>query len=220
MWRWQPMVLAAAFGLAAAAARAGDIVDVLRDSHERRLAAMTPAAEGPQAERVRASFAQVVSVVRPDVSVQLLVVAAGTVAETLNGHVVVANESLALLPEGVRLFVLAHELGHVMNHHWTQVGLLYKRWVPGEVTPEATDPVAGPLGRAASGQAHRHEFEADAFALGVLKRMGRPPQDAVAAFTAQGMQQDSATHPGTRKRIAFLRAAEAGVVLPSGADAE
>mgnify|MGYP002149795662 CR=1 FL=1 len=44
----------------------------------------------------------------------------GTVAETLNGRTVVANESLALMPEGVRLFVLAHELGHFKHKHVTK----------------------------------------------------------------------------------------------------
>lgn len=209
-----------AIGLQAAAACAGDIVEVLHESHMRRLAAMPLAEDGPRSELVRDSFNRVLQAVAPDVPVELRIVSAGTVAETLDGRIVVVHESLASMPEGVRLFVLAHEVGHVVNRHWAQLGLLYKRWVPGEVTPDRTDPVAGPLGRAASGQAHRHEFEADAFALGVIRRMGRSPQDALAAFTAQGMQHDTATHPGTRKRIAFLRAAESGVTLPSGADAE
>lgn len=220
MARLRNTVMATALGLLAAGASAGDIVDVLRHSHDRRLATMPETEDGARAAVVRRSFERVMAAAAPDVPVQLRVVSAGTVAETLHGRIVVVHESLALMPEGVRLFVLAHELGHVIHRHWMQVGLLYKRWVPGEVVPEKTDPVAGALGRAASGQAHRHEFEADAFALGVLRRLGGSPQDAVAAFIAQGVQHDTATHPGTRKRIAFLRAAEAGALPPSGADAE
>jgi hypothetical protein len=149
--------------------------------------------------------------------VELRVVTGSTVAETLDGRVIVANETLADLPEGVRLFVLAHELGHVQQGHWRQVGDLYKRFVPGEVVPQTTEPVAGPLGRAASAQAHRHEFEADAFALQALRALGRPTDDAFAALRHQGVQHDSATHPATRKRLASLRAAEAGAVQSVGA---
>ena len=190
---------------AASAVQANDIIDVLHESAQRRLDAMPLAPDGPRMQAVRDSFERVRRAVAPELMVELRVVSGSTVAETLDGRVVVANEALADAPEGVRLFVLAHELGHVQQGHWRQVGDLYKRFVPGEVVPETTDGVAGPLGRAASAQAHRHEFEADAFAL---RALGHTPDDAYAALRHQGLQQDSATHPGTRKRLASLRAAE------------
>jgi len=193
---------------AASAVQANDIIDVLHESAQRRLDAMPLAPDGPRMQAVRDSFERVRRAVAPDLMVELRVVSGSTVAETLDGRVVVANEALADAPEGVRLFVLAHELGHVQQGHWRQVGDLYKRFVPGEVVPETTDGVAGPLGRAASAQAHRHEFEADAFALRALRALGHTPDDAYAALRHQGLQQDSATHPGTRKRLASLRAAE------------
>ena len=205
---------------AASAAQANDIVDVLHQSAQRRLDAMPLAADGPRAQAVRQSFELLRRTVAPQVAVEFRVVTGSTVAETLDGRVIVANESLADAPEGTRLFVLAHELGHVQHGHWRQVGDLYKRFVPGEVVPQTTEPVAGPLGRAASAQAHRHEFEADAFAQQALCTLGRPSDDAQAALRHQGMQHDSATHPGTRKRLASLRAAESGVTLTSASDTE
>lgn len=204
----------------APAAHAVDIVDVLRRSQQQRLDAMPAATDPERAAVLRASFESLRRHLAPDIVAELRIVSGPVLAETLHGHIVVVNESLAALPEGVRSFVMAHELGHVVHQHWLQVGLLYQRYVPGEVVPETTDPVAGVLGRAASGQAHRHEFEADAYALGALRRLGLSPQDAFGAFITLGMQQDTATHPGTRKRIAFLRAVESGVALPSGGDAE
>ena len=214
--RWFQLTL---LGLALAQpARAEDIVDVLRRSQQMRLDAMPLAAEGPRVETLRRSFEQVRRALPEDVVAELRVVSSGTIAETLHGHVVVAHESLADLPEGARLFVLAHELGHVAGHHWQQMGAVYRHWIPGEVKPETTDPVAGALGREASAASHRQEYEADAYALRVLRSMGRAPQDAFSAFAQQGMLQDTATHPGTRKRIASLRAALAGA--RSGADAE
>lgn len=200
-------------------AAAEDIVDVLRRSQQLRLEAMPAAAEGPRAELIRRSFDQLRQALPADVVAELRVVSAGTLAETIHGRIVVAHESLADLPEGARLFVLAHELGHVASQHWQQMGAVYRHWIPSEVKPETTDPVAGPLGREASATSHRQEYEADAYALQVLRRLGRSPQDAFTAFVQQGMLHDTATHPGTRKRVASLRAAIAGAA-DSGRDAE
>jgi predicted Zn-dependent protease len=216
--RW--LRLAVIIATCAGSAQANDIIDVLHDSHQRRLDVLPLAPDGPRAEAVRSSFELLRQAVAPDKTVELRVVNGPTVAETLDGHIIVANESLAEMPEGVRLFVLAHELGHVQRDHWLQVGTLYKRFVPGDVVPQTTDPVANQLGRAASAQAHRHEFEADAFALQALRTLGRSAEDAFAALRHQGLQQDTATHPGTRKRLAALRAAEAGVEFASAGDAE
>ena len=188
-------------------ARGEDIVDVLRRSQQQRLDAMTRAPTGDRAKIVRSSFEKLRQVLKPEMDIDLVVIAGATTAETLHGHIIVANESLADLPEGERLFILAHEIGHVTSDHWHQMGGLYRRWIPGEVTPSKTDPVAGSLGRDASGLAHRQEFEADAFALEALHKLGFGPEVAVSAFMRQGMQHDTATHPGTRKRLAALRAA-------------
>jgi len=216
--RWLRLTILVAT-CAAPAVQANDIIDVLHDSQQRRLDALALAHDGQRAAVVRGSFELLRRAIASDKAVELRIVSGSSVvAETFDGHVIVANESLADMPEGVRLFVLAHELGHVQHGHWLQVGALYKRFVPGDVVPQATDPVADQLGRAASAQAHRHEFEADAFALRALLALGRPAEDAFAALRHQGLQQDTATHPGTRKRLAALRAAESGVAFASLGD--
>lgn len=196
-----------------AAAQAADpsaIGEVLEHSQQQRLDAFHLAADGPRAAAVRASFERLRRAVAPGVEVELRVITGETIAETLQGHVIVAHERLADLPEGQRTFVLAHELGHVVHDHWAAMGGVYRRWVPGEVTPERTDPVAGALGRDASALAHRQEFEADAWALEMLGRMGFASDDAVGAFLSLGMQPETATHPATRKRVAALRARLSG----------
>ncbi|MGC4078153.1 MAG: M48 family metalloprotease [Rubrivivax sp.] len=196
-----------------AAAQAADpsaIGEVLEHSQQQRLDAFHLAADGPRAAAVRASFERLRRVAAPGVEVELRVITGETIAETLQGHVIVAHERLADLSEGQRTFVLAHELGHVVHDHWAAMGGVYRRWVPGEVTPERTDPVAGALGRDASALAHRQEFEADAWALETLGRMGFASDDAVGAFLSLGMQPDTATHPATRKRVAALRARLSG----------
>lgn len=203
--RW---LLATILGMTlATGARSEDIVDVLRRSQQQRLESLKPAADGPRAQRLRQDFETLRARLGSLPPIDFHVVAGAVMAETLHGHIVVANESLADLPEAERLFVLAHEIGHVQQRHWLQMGLVYKRWIPAEVTPEKTDPVAGPLGREASGLAHRHEFEADAYALQTLQLLGLPVDAAFSSLRLMGLQQDTATHPGTRKRLASLRAA-------------
>jgi Zn-dependent protease with chaperone function len=191
------------------AAGVPEIVAVLARSQQQQLDAMLLAdPTSPRAQKLRGSFDALVRKMRAPPSVELRVVTGATVAETVHGHIVVVNEDLADLPDGERLFVLAHELGHVMLGHWAQMGLLYQKWVPGPVTPERTDAVAGQLGREGSALAHRQEFEADAHALRAVRALGYSEQDVTAAFMALGVRNDTATHPGSRKRVAALRAIE------------
>ena len=185
------------------------IVAVLHNSHQLRLDAMATADhDGPRAQRLRESFDMLVRHLRTLPPVELRVVRGEVFAETLQGKVIVANEALADLSDGERLFALAHELGHVILGHWAQLGLLYQKWVPGAVRQEHTDAVAARLGAEASALAHRHEFEADAFGLRTLRALGRSEQDALAVFMRLGARHNTATHPSTRKRVAALRAVE------------
>ena len=192
--------------LATAPAWCEDIVDVLERSQRMRLESMPAAdAQSERAQRVRDSFDKAVLATGLREPVELRIIRGETLAEALLGRVVVANESLADLSEGERVFILAHELGHVALGHWSQLGELYKRYIPGAVTPATTDPVAGPLGRDASNLSHRHELDADAYSVHTLRAMGHSDEDAFSAFKRLGLTRDTPTHPGTRKRMASLR---------------
>jgi Zn-dependent protease with chaperone function len=185
------------------------ILGVLARSQLARLD-RAPAADpaGARARMVRTSFETLARVLQIRHPIELRVIQGETVAETLQGRIVLANESLADLSEGERLFILAHELGHIELRHWEQTERLYQKWVPGVVTPQQTEPVAALLGRDASGLAHRQELEADAYGARALHLLGRPSRDAVTAFMHLGVSPDTPTHPGTRKRLASLRAAQ------------
>jgi len=215
--RWLVLILALVL---AEPAWCEDIVDVLRRSQDMRLASMAAAEpESAQARTIRASFDAVRRALPPgSPEVALHVVRGPVMAETLHGHVVVANEQLADLPEGARLFILAHELGHVAHGHWREMVMLYQKWVPGEVTRQHTDAINGRLQRDASGLAHQQEFQADAFAAKTLEAMGRcrPPaegsshscHDEILTVFQQpgGGPGDTMTHPSAGKRLAALRA--------------
>jgi len=198
------------------------IVAVLYRSQQVQLDAMTLAdGRGLRARTVRDSFEMLQRRLRIAPPVELRVIRGEVIAETLHGDIVVANEALADLPEGERLFVLAHELGHVVLGHWEQMVQVYRKWVPGTVTQQQTDGVAQPLGRDASTLAHRQEFAADAFGLRAVRMLGLSDQNAVAAFMDLGMRNETATHPGTRKRVAALRSIEPDqlqAAAPAGAE--
>ena len=190
---------------------APDIISVLKRSQQMRLDALT---EGDRtslrARKLQDSFDALKRSHSSPPQVELRIVRGDVLAETVHGNIVVANELLGDLPESERLFILAHEIGHVMLGHWAQMGALYLRWVPAEVTQRYTDRIAGQLGADASAMAHRHEFEADAFGLRSVRALGLTQQDVQASFVRLGMRNDTATHPATRKRVAALRSIEPG----------
>lgn len=188
-------------------AHAQGIEAVLQQSQQRRLEALPLAAPGPRADTVQRSFEQLCQALGIATELHLRVVTGPVMAEALLGQVVVANESLADAPEASRLFILAHELGHLVAQDSMAMAALYRRWVPGGVTPELTDPVANDLSRDASALAHQQELAADAYALHALHLLGWRTSEAVQAFLTLGREHthDTATHPSTRRRLAHLR---------------
>ena len=138
--------LAILLWLLAGSAHSEDIVDVLRRSQQQRLDAVHAAAESSRSETVRLSFERVRQAYALDQSVELRVTQDGPLAETLQGHTIIANESLADMPEGERLFILAHEFGHVAGHHWTELCEVYKRWVAGRRDAKDHRPCCGLAG--------------------------------------------------------------------------
>ena len=194
----------------ASAPRAEGIVDVLQRSQAARLAQHGAAnVESVAAGRVRASFWRLVGmlpVIDPPEPITLVLVGGPLFAEAVfGGRAVVVSESVGDLPEGERLLMLAHELGHVTLGHWAGLSALYQQHIPGDVLPETTDPVAGTLGPQAHALSHRQEFEADAFGFTLVRRLGFGVDNAFGLLTRNGVQLDSATHPATRRRLAQLR---------------
>lgn len=206
---WRLLLLCAVLGLGAQAARAESILQVLERSQQMQLDAlrrMQVDAADPKAQVIRASFDKVLGHLVMNQDVPLIVVRGPLLAVCLMGRIVAANENLADLGENERQFILAHELGHIAHAHWGQLGELYLQHIPGEVVQDKTDAVAGALGREASALAHRHEYEADAFALRLLVRIGAPEDTPIVLFQQHlPMVKATATHPGTAQRVAHLR---------------
>ena len=195
--------------LAASPAWCIDIVQVLERSQRTRMQAQAPSpVDGERAERVQASFDRLVAVMEPPRPLELRIVGGGLGAEAMLGHVIVASDTLADLPEGERLMVLAHELGHIALGHWDELCRLYQRHIPGEVRPETTEPGAQALGADAHAQAYRHEFAADAYGYRAIRRLGFGMETVQSLMLRASSPQDTATHPSTRRRVAQLRELE------------
>ena len=184
-----------------------DILSVLARSHESRLKSLAEhKARGERAAVLQRDFARLLERLpnRPS-DVSLLVVEGPVIAETLAGHVVVVHAGLADANEGERLFMMAHELGHVVMSHWAELGTVYHRHIPGGVNQRDTDAVASVLGREASRLVHGHEYAADAFAWRTIRDMGYGMDNAAAVFHMMPNMGDTPTHPASRKRLAALR---------------
>ena len=184
-----------------------DIAQVLQRSQQMRLEQLpeVPATEAAAAA-LHASFQRLQAFSAGAADAELRVVAVGAVAETAQGRVIVMNVVLGALPEICRLFLIAHELGHVTNGHWSQRIALYRQFIPGEVVQAQTDAVAPQLGRAASMQSQQQELDADAYAMRTLLDMGYSREDLLDMFFRLGNHGATATHPSTGKRLAQLRA--------------
>lgn len=193
------------------------IEDVFARSQATRLATLPVAgADVPGAVALHGSFERLLRDRPLPAGVELRVVASGAEAETLSGHVVVLNHALGDLPEISRLFLIAHELGHVAGGHLQERIALYRHHIPGEVVQSRTDAVAPLLGREASEQAHAHEFEADGYAMRTLLDLGYSRDDLLDMFKRLGHHGTTATHPATSKRFAHLRLIEEQRVMAIG----
>lgn len=201
----------ATLGMAAPAPAGETILQVLERSQSLRLASLTPVDADPRARLLQQNFERVLRAAdgaagRP---ITLQVVTGPVVAETFHGRVVVVNAELAGRPEGERFFVMAHEIGHAVHADWAAVGAVYQRHIPDEVLQSRTDAVAALLGREMSALSHEQELSADAYAMQVVGRLGYGLDVAIATFASHGLQPDTATHPGTRRRMASLMHASA-----------
>jgi hypothetical protein len=220
--RWCWIVL---MGACLHAAAAENIEQVLDRSQQMRMA-QRPAADAHSAaaQRVRDSLQRLCALTGADApQVELVLVGGGLFAEALLDRPGIAvSQDAGELPEGERLLLLAHELGHVRMAHARALKALYRTHIPGEVRPETTDHVNAALGAQAHGLSHRHELEADAYGYALVRSLGFGIDNAFALLTRQGLQHDSATHPGTRRRIAQLRMLDASLAqrATSPADAQ
>lgn len=174
-------ILAIVIAVAALAAKADDRLHIEEQMY--LLTLPVAAADDPAVEVLRRDF----DLMRGDTSTELRVITGPVFAQAIFGRVIALNTRIASMPSGERLFIIAHEIAHVVHRD-------YERWreTPWDIDTE-------------SARSWQQELAADAYALRAIKRYGYTLETAVAQFMRFGLQQDGPTHPGTRKRIAHLR---------------
>ena len=202
------LLAAGLLGWAMPSAGGPTIEQVLQASQAQRLAARgAPLPDQDEAvQRLRDSLARL-QAQQPELrDVRLRVVGGELFAEAVFGQrELAASAAVGELPEGERLLMLAHELGHLQLHHWEALAGLYHQHIPGEVRPDTTDAVSGALGAEARALSWSHEFQADAWGYRLVHGLAYGVDTAQALLTRHGVLLDSATHPGSRRRLMQLR---------------
>lgn len=117
---------------------------------------------------------------------------------------IVTSQSLEILDEVQRQFVIAHELGHVVLQHTKKKIELFSRSIPGQIKDQAQlDAVrAAPEMRELL---HSCELEADTFAMARLMGLGWTKDQVIAGFMGLGRYAQTETHPSSFARITNLR---------------
>jgi len=197
--------------LGGAPACAMDIVAALNASQQQKLSlCKVTADEAPEARVLQQSFKQLqdaratMDAPAATPAVRLLVADCEHGIQVLAGEVVVPPE-VAHWDEGARLFVLAHELGHIEHRDWDRLMATYA-YDMAQNTAEDALPQALSSVRAHTSVLKRHsEYAADKYALRLLQHMGRNGlDDAEAALLPIWSREDTPTHPGAMQRMAAL----------------
>lgn len=163
-----------------------------RDSHE--------------AQVLQAALTKVLQADANAPPVALRVARCDAFVQVLAGDIVVHPE-VATWDEGERLFVLAHELGHIRQAHWQQLTQVLRDTVPVTSTDEQATRLMRHSAPRLQGLLHAFEYDADAYAARLLRAMGRDAQaEAKRAISRQPSVADAPTHPSAPQRLARLAA--------------
>lgn len=187
-------------------AHAFDVGQALELGQRIRLENCEPlGSDSPKARVLQASLAQVSKAAETAPPV-LRVARCDAFAQVLAGDIVV-HPDLALWGEGERLFVLAHELGHIRQAHWQQFTLALRSAIPVTATDEQAPRLLQRFVPRLQGLLHAFEYEADTYAVRLLRVLGRDaPFEAAQAIARQPANEEALTHPSASQRIHRLAA--------------
>lgn len=143
------------------------------------LAYTTPlAATNDKVRTLGADFARLLALTPGVEPVRLVVGSYAGLASAFPERIVLVSASLVDMAEEPRLFILAHELGHV---------LLDNQRINGKTKSE-----------------HKKEFDADAFAADCLKKLKLSIAAGIVILEARSGDDETDFHPAMRDRLARL----------------
>lgn len=175
----------------------------LEENYEALLADVRAGATKKEAKAklLQAEFEEVLVASGTEERVELVVSDSGIVAQAFPGRVVAVTSDLADESRERRLFVLGHELGHVLLEHFPAVSELVAR-----ISPEVKDGKLPPaLMEAAKKVLHAQEFSADEFSARLVRKLGASPTKGAMLLMAFGYQAESLTHPTPASRVERIK---------------
>lgn len=199
------VLISVALATAALSAHALDIVDALNRGQQVQLSQCESVAEdAPEVAVLRDSFSKLQDARHADTPVTLVVAKCSFGIQVLGGKVIV-HPAVAHWNEGERLFVLAHELGHIEHGDWHSFTHVHQEAIPADMSDEQVGLTMRRMAPKMRELMYGFEYNADEYALELLSKMGR---DALAegreAIARVPTPSGSPTHPGTAQRIARL----------------
>lgn len=125
------------------------------------------------------------------------------------GETIVLSTRLARMNASQRFFIIAHELGHLQLAHHGAI----RSFVAGIVDRTRDEARARvQVHSNLSAISHRHEFDADAFAVRTMQGAGLDPEQAAWIFDSIADSRDNHTHPSPVRRAASIRQQQAPVL--------
>lgn len=194
------IITALVFAFVANFASANPMVEALRAQDESRLCEAAPVSKETRLLRREATYVLETMGMSKDAVTVLIAECGGyaTAATTLG--TIVISPSLAELPRAERLFVLAHEIGHLANDDAKRWLALGDKLVLKDEAIAANDAMMATLSREV-------ELGADAFAAAVLRKMGINAENAAHAFFKRMNLLDlpgTASHPAAQSRVTAI----------------
>jgi Zn-dependent protease with chaperone function len=188
------------FAFTANFAAANPMVNALKAEDESRLC---PASEVSKETRLlRREAAYVLETMgMPKDSITVLVAKCGDYAVAATSlNTIVISPSLAELPRAERLFILAHEVGHLAN------GDVKRLLALGEELSVSAEALAN-VDKLMANLSRENETAADAFAAKFMHKVDLNAENAASAFFARmGLLQlpGTASHPAAQSRVAAI----------------
>jgi hypothetical protein len=159
-------------------------------------------ADSEKAMLLQSEFAQLLQAMQLRTPIKLMVVREVEVAKAYPGRVIAVHEDVGTLSQSQRVFVLTHELAHVLQDHFTA----YYSFLDAQSHTEQ-DEFTGEEAAVLRGfqtVSHNAEFSADDFAKKVVLALGLSIDDAIGLLRSYRDAEASLTHPAPAARVARL----------------
>jgi hypothetical protein len=159
---------------------------------------VVPATMDVRSKVLHDDFNELVRVMGVPSSIRLIVTSSSLVAQAFPGSVLAVNADVADVPKAQRMFVLAHELGHIMKDHIGSFVQLLKE-------KESIEKIYAGQGVFIrvnfTEQSHSNEFAADSFARDCLVKMKLSISDAAKFLVPFKDTPASESHPAVAERL-------------------